>query len=86
MTAAAPQGFEGRTAYVKTPARNQIADSGDVAGLVAKVLEDVRTNGDEAVRRYSREFDKADLDRFEVTAPERQSAGDEMDTQTRADT
>jgi len=86
MTAAAPQGFEGRTAYVKAPARDQIADSGDVAGLVAKILVDVRTTGDEAVRRYSREFDNADLDRFEVTAAERQAAVDEMEKQTRADT
>jgi histidinol dehydrogenase/sulfopropanediol 3-dehydrogenase len=86
MTAAAPRGFEGRTAYVKTPARDQIADSGDVTGLVAKIIADVRAQGDEAVRRYSREFDKADLDRFEVTADERQAAVDEMDKQTRADT
>jgi hypothetical protein len=86
MTAAAPQGFEGRTVYVKAPVRDQIADSGDVTGLVAKVLEDVRTNGDDAVRRYSREFDKADLDRFEVTAAERRAAVDEMEKQTRADT
>jgi len=86
MTAAAPQGFEGRTAYVKAPARDQIADSGDVVGLVAKILVDVRTTGDEAVRRYSREFDNADLDRFEVTAAERQAAVDEMEKQTRADT
>jgi histidinol dehydrogenase/sulfopropanediol 3-dehydrogenase len=86
MTVAAPHGFEGRTSYVKAPARDQIADSGDVAGLVAKILADVRAQGDEAVRRYSREFDKADLDRFEVTAVERQAAVDEMDKQTRADT
>jgi histidinol dehydrogenase/sulfopropanediol 3-dehydrogenase len=86
MTAAAPHGFEGRTAYVKAPARDQIADSGDVTSLVAKILADVRTQGDEAVRRYSREFDHADLDRFEVTAGERQAAVDEMERQTRADT
>ena len=86
MTAAAPRGFEGRTAYMKTPVRDQIADSGDVTGLVAKIIADVRGQGDEAVRRYSREFDKADLDRFEVTADERRAAVDEMNKQTRADT
>ncbi len=86
MTAAAPRGFEGRTAYVKAPARDQIADSGDVTALVASILADVRVDGDEAVRRYSREFDKADLDRFEVIADERQAAVDELDKQTRADT
>lgn len=82
----APHGFSGTTTYIKAPARDQITDSGDVAGLVARVLADVRAQGDAAVRRYSAEFDKADLDRFEVTAAERQAALDELDPQTRADT
>ncbi len=86
MTAAAPTGFETRTRYIKAPARDQILDSGDVAGLVARVLADVRAEGDEAVRRYSREFDKADLDQFEVSAADRRAALDELDPQTRKDT
>lgn len=86
MTAAAPRGFEQTTRYAKAPARDQIADSGDVAGLVARVLADVRENGDAAVARYSREFDRAELDRFEVTPAEREAALAELDPQTRADT
>jgi len=86
MTAAAPQGFENRTRYAKAPARDQIADSGDVAGLVAEVLADVRANGDAAVARYSRQFDKAELDRFEVSQADREAAVAELDPQTRADT
>ena len=82
----APKGFESTTHYAKAPGRDSIADSGDVAGLVARVLADVRANGDAAVRRYSAEFDKADLDQFEVTAADRQTALDELDPQTRADT
>lgn len=82
----APLGFESRTLYIKQPERDQIADSSDVAGLVAKVLADVRANGDAAVARYSREFDKADLDQFEVSAADRAAAVDELDPQTRADT
>jgi sulfopropanediol 3-dehydrogenase len=81
-----PKGFEGRVDYIKAPARDQVADSSDVAGLVARVLLDVRTNGDAAVRRYSMEFDKADLDHFEVSTADRQAAVAGMDTQTRADT
>ena len=86
MTAAAPKGFEDTTVYVKSPQRDQIADSGNVASLVTTILEDVRTKGDEAVRRYSREFDRSELDQFEVTPAERQSAVDALDKQTRADT
>jgi len=83
---AAPQGFESRTVYIKQPERDQIADSGNVAALVAQVLADVRAEGDAAVARYSREFDKADLDRFEVSAADRAAAVEELDPQTRADT
>lgn len=86
MTVHAPRGFEERTSYVKAPARDQIADSGSVSGLVAEVLRDVQSRGDEAVRHYSREFDKADLDQFEVSQADRAAAVAELDPQTRADT
>jgi len=82
----APHGFSDNTSYIKAPARDQITDSGDVAGLVARILADVRAEGDAAVRRYSAEFDKADLDRFEVSAADRAAALDALDPQTRADT
>jgi histidinol dehydrogenase/sulfopropanediol 3-dehydrogenase len=81
-----PKGFEGRATYIKAPARDQVADSSNVAGLVARVLHDVQTNGDAAVRRYAMEFDKSDLERFEVTPAERQAAVDSLEKQTRADT
>jgi len=84
--ASAPKGFAGRVDYVKAPARDQVADTGEVAGLVARVLQDVRTHGDAAVRRYAMEFDRTDLQRFEVTPAERQAAVDGMEHQTRADT
>ncbi len=83
---AAPRGFEGRVTYEKAPARDPVADQGEVAGLVAKVLRDVRTRGDAAVRHYSTEFDKVDLDRFEVSAAGRRAAVDDMAKQTRSDT
>jgi histidinol dehydrogenase/sulfopropanediol 3-dehydrogenase len=81
-----PKGFAGRAEYIKAPARDQVADSGNVAALVAKVLHDVHVNGDAAVRLYSMEFDKADLERFEVSSADRQAAVDGMEKQTRADT
>lgn len=86
MTVAAPKGFEETTFYAKAPQRDQIADSGNVAPLVTTILENVRTQGDAAVRRYSQEFDRSDLDQFEVTSAQRQAAVDELDKQTRADT
>ncbi len=82
----APQGFSQSTSYIKSPARDQFADNGDVTGLVAKILADVGAEGDAAVRRYSVRFDKADLDSFEVTPAQRQVALAELDPQTRADT
>ncbi len=85
-SASAPKGFAGRSAYVKAPARDQIADTGEVSALVARVLQDVREHGDAAVRRYGMEFDRTDLSRFEVTQAERQAAVDGMEHQTRADT
>jgi len=82
----APKGFDGRAVYVKAPARDQIADSSDVGTLVAEVLHSVRTRGDAAVREYSIAFDRADLERFEVSPSERRAAVDGLEVQTREDT
>jgi histidinol dehydrogenase/sulfopropanediol 3-dehydrogenase len=73
-------------ALCQGPRPRPIADSSSVSDLVAGVLRDVRARGDAAVRQYSREFDKADLDQFEVSAADRAAAVDELDPQTRADT
>ncbi|QKR99759.1 histidinol dehydrogenase [Sphingomonas sp. CL5.1] len=85
-TSNAPHGFDGRATYVKAPARDQIADSGEIVGIVSEVLRNVRTRGDAAVRDYSAKFDNASLDQFEVSAADRRKALDLLDPQTRADT
>lgn len=41
-------------------------DRRDISGAVASILADVRQNGDAALRRYTREFDKAEPDTLEV--------------------
>lgn len=83
MTIKAPmQGVQ----YVKAPERDSIGDSASVEGLVAQIIADVRKRGDAAVQDYSKKFDSADLDVFEVTLQERQAALTELDPQTRADT
>lgn len=42
----------------------------DVAAVVRPILEDVRENGDEALRRYTLQFDHAALSDLEVREPE----------------
>ena len=41
-------------------------DKRDISGAVANIIEDVRQNGDAALRRYTKEFDKAEPDTLEV--------------------
>lgn len=81
-----PQGFEDVVRYEKAPERSSIGDSADMVELVTEILNAVRTQGDAAVQEYSRRFDRAELDSFEVTAADRQAAVDALDPQTRADT
>ena len=72
--------------FVKSPEKSAETDAQGHADLVASILRDVRGNGDAAVRRYSRQFDKSDAAEFEVTLAERQDALAELAPQTRADT
>ena len=41
-------------------------DKQDISGIVANIIDDVRQNGDAALLRYAKEFDKADLEALEV--------------------
>lgn len=41
-------------------------DKRDISGIVAKIIDDVRQNGDAALLRYTKEFDKAEPDTLEV--------------------
>ena len=43
-------------------------DKRDISGAVANIIEDVRQNGDAALRRYTKEFDGAEPDALEVPA------------------
>jgi histidinol dehydrogenase/sulfopropanediol 3-dehydrogenase len=82
------QGFatSDRVTFIKAPARSSVSDHAPVEDLVAEIVKAVRTRGDAAVREYAKAFDKADLERFEVTPEERAEAVDGLDPQTRADT
>ncbi|KFC65790.1 Histidinol dehydrogenase [Bosea sp. LC85] len=78
--------LEARLTRIKAPQRSAWSDNTPVETTVKAVLEAVRRDGDAAVRHYSREFDKLELDAFEVTAAERAAALDGLETQTRTDT
>ena len=78
----APEGIR----YVKSPSRDQVSDNKPVETLVAEIIKNVKERGDAAVRDYSRQFDKSEIEIFEVTAAEREEALKELAPQTRADT
>ena len=82
MSRSAPAGIT----YVKAPARDSVSDNKPVETLVAEIIRNVRERGDAAVKGYSMQFDKSELERFEVTAAERQLALADLAPQTRADT
>ncbi len=78
--------FRDRIKHLKAPRPDDGSDTSKIAATVKEVLDAVRTRGDDAVRHYSREFDKAELTSIEVTDAERAAALAALDPQTRADT
>ncbi|WP_312796802.1 histidinol dehydrogenase [Tianweitania sp.] len=80
------QSFGGKVHHIKEPKRDTAADTAAIETTVKDILSAVQTRGDAAVREFSNKFDKSELDRFEVTAEERQQALNGLDKQTRADT
>lgn len=63
---------------IKYPSREEWAslltrptfDNASLFGTVQKVLDDVRARGDKAVKEYTEQFDKVNLDNIEVTKEE----------------
>lgn len=53
------------------------------ADAVARIVEDVRRNGDAAVRHYTLAFDGAELERFEVPSEELEAAWRRLDSRLR---
>jgi len=72
--------------FIKSPERSSVSDNAPVEKLVNEIITDVRIRGDAAVRGYSKQFDNADVEMFEVTSAECEEALDGLDGQTRADT
>lgn len=53
----------------------------DVEGIVTEIIENVKQSGDKALAEYSRKFDKADIDCFEVSKEEIIEAENSVDSE-----
>lgn len=60
------------------------SDRRDISGVVSRIIDDVRQNGDEALRRYAKEFDKAELDALEVPREQMDRALSDLEPELRA--
>ncbi|MDE6266839.1 MAG: histidinol dehydrogenase [Muribaculaceae bacterium] len=58
--------------------RNIPEDDADLEQSVRAIIDDVRRNGDEALKRLARQFDKADPDTIEVSRSRLEQAADEV--------
>jgi len=72
--------------YIKSAGRDAVADTGPVEATVKTVLAEVKAFGDAAVRKFSKEFDKAEVGSLEVSMADREQAVADLDPETRADT
>lgn len=72
--------------YIKAPARDAVTDNVAIESKVKEIIAAVRSEGDNALRRFSLEFDKASIEAFEINLTEREAAVANLDPQTRQDT
>lgn len=72
--------------YIKAPGGGQKKEMSEIAALVSEIVRTVKDRGDDAVRTYSRNFDKYEGSELEYSAAERDAAVAALDRQTRADT
>lgn len=70
--------------YIKKAARTAEADHADVHVAVRKILSEIEIGGEEAARRYAREFDKWDGD-IVVSQDQRKRAAVVVPEQLKAD-
>lgn len=59
-------------------------DQRDISGIVSRIIEDVRQSGDEALRRYTKEFDHTEIIAFEVPQSQIETAYETLDPVLRA--
>ncbi len=59
-------------------------DALDVSGIVREIIENVRKNGDKALREYSLKFDKVELENFEIDSNLMKAAYERTDAEFKA--
>jgi histidinol dehydrogenase/sulfopropanediol 3-dehydrogenase len=72
--------------FIKSPEIVTEQETGKIPQLVQSILHAVKSGGDEAVRAYSREFDRYTGEALEISMADRMLALNNLDPQTRADT
>ena len=74
-----------RITFVKSADASIDADTSAIEGAVKEIIGNVRRNGDQALREYSRKFDQVDIGDIEISDAERQRAVNELKPETRKD-
>lgn len=75
-----------RLQFIKAPAPVQSKELGEIESVVRRVVCAVSERGDEAIREFSKAFDKYEGQALEVTGAECDAAVAALNPQTRADT
>lgn len=68
-----------KQSFIKDLQKRNAQDYNDVYEIVDKVIEDVRVNKDEAVKKYTLQFDKVNIENLEVTKEEIDEAFNTID-------
>ena len=72
-----------RTIYGANIRRGEVfpetEETTDVSGIVSEIIENVRKNGDAALKEYTKKFDKAELESLIVTQEEIEEAFREVE-------
>lgn len=71
--------------HLKSPAERKRKDETELRDRVRQIIDDVTEHGDEALRKYSKLFDKFDLGEIEFSKEEIDAAGKSCDAQLLAD-
>jgi len=71
--------------WIKRPQGQDAQADRSLTDTVSAIIERVKTDGDEALKAFSQQFDKVVPAQFEVTAQEIETALSELDPQTRRD-
>jgi histidinol dehydrogenase/sulfopropanediol 3-dehydrogenase len=77
---------QSKVEYLKAPNGVQEKEMGEIEAAVREIIRAVKQRGDDAVREYSRAFDRYEGSALEYSKAEREAAVASLDKQTRADT